>query len=299
MASIGENFRTFFRDLFSDLKSSRRFQVATVLWIPLIVTGFILFIRFSIRNELHEKYKEWGTTFIPQTSITYPDVRVSFSNPSINYAECATPWSNVPVPISTCLWDPNTPEGRSNLPCRQIKLSVITNTNHQFDGNNFFGNPVVCNFTFGAYANQNQEMYLHTPGGWGSNMNAGWSFPPTFLRPNLWITVNMENQLFVPMNHHEQPINVWNVWTTYDTSYFPQGDTAYNTSMFFRVPFGALQVSWETVGFDSWFLMATWGGGFFFMYFLHCVVFSMLKFLLPNDSKLLKAKDSTEYTPLK
>eukprot|EP01116_Phalansterium_solitarium_P023196 TRINITY_DN7_c0_g2_i1.p1 TRINITY_DN7_c0_g2~~TRINITY_DN7_c0_g2_i1.p1 ORF type:complete len:338 (+),score=84.15 TRINITY_DN7_c0_g2_i1:127-1014(+) len=295
MATIAENFKSFFRDLFSDLKSSRRFQVATVLWIPLIVVGFILFIRFSIRNELHEKYREWGTTFIPQSAIQYPDVRLSFANPNISSLTCKTVIPPMaPVQTSNCMWPPNTPEGRSNFPCRQIKLSAITATNSQGQMGNFFGNPIACNFTFGANPGQNEEMYLHTPGGWGSQ---SWSFPPQFIRPNQFISVHLEKQMFVP--EHQAPVTVWNTQVNYDTSIFPQGNVAYNTTIFFRIPFGALQVAWERVGFDSYFLMAAWGGGFFFFYFLHICVFSILKLFLPNDSKLLKVSQSSEYTPLK
>jgi len=291
-AAIG-NLKSFLGDLLSDLKSSRRFQVATVLWIPLVVTGLISFIRFSIRNELHEKYHEWGTTFIQQSSIQYPDIRVSYANPSFTSVVCATVQPPV-VPISSqpCVWPLGTPE--SKYPCQELQLHQVYAINKPTSWGTLFGNPINCTFTFGANPGQNEEIYIYTPGGWGGQL---WSFPPTFVRPNQQVFIHLENQLFFPMD--KSPINIWSTQVLYESSIFPQGNSSYQFSVGFRIPFGAQQISWEMVGFDSWFLMAAWGGSFFFFYVLFLAVFNILKFILPNDSKLLRAKADAEYTPLK
>jgi len=142
----------------------------------------------------------------------------------------------------------------------------------------------------------NEELYLRTPGSWTGQP---WSFPPTPIIPNQGVRVEMSHQLFFPMKQNH--IDLWQSTVQYVTTNFFDGSTPYNVTIYFHVPFSAVQASWETVGFDSYMLLATWGGSFFFVYFLHLVTFTLLKFILPNDSKLLRATPSAdvEYTQIK
>jgi len=290
-----ERFRIFFRAFFADLKTSRRFQVAFVLWIPLFVTVLILAIRFGWRNTLAEKYHEWGTTFIQEGSITYPDVQINGPNMWLpTNSICQTVFPPVQtVQFGACdmdfipHWGPQT--------CKKIILSSVTTSNTPV-----YGNPIRCFLQFNNTGqNMNDELYMFTPGGWQPGQN--WNFFRNYIRPNQQIGIHLSHQYFYPMN--SAPLNIWSADVNYESSIFVPGTSTapfYNVTIYFRIPDGFVQASWETVGFDRWFLIACWGGGIFFVYFLHKVVFSLLKFILPKDSTMLKEAPATvEYTPLK
>jgi len=71
--------------------------------------------------------------------------------------------------------------------------------------------------------------------------------------------------------------------------------------MIAHIPFKAVTRHVQYHSFDSWLLIAAWGGVFFFVLFLHTIVFSVVKLFLTNDSKLLSqgASDPVEYTTIK
>lgn len=283
------SFFSFLRDVIADVKTSWRFRVATVLWIPLIVTAGVMVVRFGIRHTLSEKYREFKTTFIPETSVNYPDVQMFFSNQNYASGSCSQWGQNAQIMLQPCQ---NLPP-RTQHRCIFLQLSLKTSNQN---GNNIFGQPIHCNFTFNQNAvNQvDDEIFVLLPGGWDTNSK--WNFDnPLFLRPNPRIGVQLFHEVFYS---RQGKIDNWFSQHTYETSIFPSGSSAYNVSIRFSIPFNALEVNWEEDGFDSWFLLATWGGGFFFFYCLFLLAFNIAKFFLPDDSRLLRSGGDSTATPL-
>lgn len=280
------SFMSFLRDLISDVKSSRRFQVGLVLWIPLIVVSAILVVRFGIRHTLSEKYREFKTTFIRESQVAYPNLEMYFLNPP-QTKTCAQRVNHVlqaPITIGSCSDAVN---GRIPLTCLYFPFSKDIAIPPQ--NGDPWGNPIVCNFTFNQNGNQNlngdNEMFLLTPGGW--NTSSTWNYQnPYFLRPNHFIGVSLFHELFFGFG---QRVDNWFAQITYQDSNFPSNRGPYWTAIEFRIPFTSVEVNWEDDGFDSWFLMAAWGGGIFFFYLLHVAAFGIAKFFLPEDSRLLRA----------
>lgn len=277
------SFFSFLRDVIADVKTSWRFRVAVLIWIPLIVVSGVLVVRFGIRHTLSAKYREFKTTFIPETTVNYPDIEIYFRNTQFTGA-CSQDLGQGQPPakflFSGCQDTlPDTTSVCKFFPLSQKQTSQTADMR---------GQPIHCNFTFqpmpGA-PNANQEMYLLLPGGW--NTSSTWNYAnPVPLRPNLHIGIQLFHEVFFG---YGQKVDNWFAMHQYMDSEFPDGTSAYNISMRFSIPFTALEVNWEEDGFDSWFLMATWGGGIFFFYFLFLISFNIAKFFLPDDSRLLRS----------
>eukprot|EP01116_Phalansterium_solitarium_P001250 TRINITY_DN11028_c0_g1_i1.p1 TRINITY_DN11028_c0_g1~~TRINITY_DN11028_c0_g1_i1.p1 ORF type:complete len:290 (+),score=77.56 TRINITY_DN11028_c0_g1_i1:129-998(+) len=281
------------KDIFTDLKSSRRFQVATVLWIPLFVTAFVLFVRFCIINNLEERFHEWKHTMVPKSSLTYPDALMYFADPA---------GLNVDPPVCTQPNGPN-PSQKVNVqkgPCpfNQTKtcytfgFSAFTSS-----GMDLYTYAIQCNLMFNPAVGQNDMIYVHFPGGFAT-MAGGWHQDPIPIRPNQATAVHLEPEHFFPM--HSSPIDMWHARVHYESTVFTfNSNNTFPANIWLRIPYTMINAHWEAIGVDSWVLMALWGGGFFFFYFLHVIAFGIAKLWLPNDSKLLRVPESTEYTPIK
>jgi len=279
----------FFRRLLQDLKSSWRFKVGLVLYIPLIITAAILTVRFGIHNTLAEKYHEWKTTFVSEPSIQFPNLMIYFANqnfsrPVTSPGVCVqrgSPSSVISVTAGGCGFNP----GKT---CHTFNFSPLSSR-----GTDVYGTAIDCTFLWNPAPGQNDEFYVHTPGGFAQQPGGNWNIEDNPVRPNLYIGFHMEPQFFHPM--HSARVEVWNTKVLYETSIFPSwGTNPYNTTISFRIPFAVIEYNWETVGFDSWMLMAAWGGAFFFFYFLHSIVFSIAKLWLPDDSVLLRQGSAGE-----
>jgi len=278
MAGVG----ALIRNLVTDLKSSRRFQVATIIWIPLIVVSIVAFVRFSIVAGYAEKFQEFKTTFIPETTAQFPDMILMLRNIPSNIV-CGQ-WSNGQllsntIAPTTCTGP--TPNG-FNLPplCIFLKLSTYT-AGWSSDA---WGNPVQCNFTIPPQlGSPNAEMYLFSPGSW--NYSDPWNPEPTFLRPNNQILVDLMQESFYSSGY---AFSTWSVNYQYMTSIFSKTSAqGYTFSILFRIPLGVRQFSWQTDGFDGWFMIAMWGGAFYFFYFLFKIAFGIAKLFVLSDSKLI------------
>jgi len=290
------NFMSFVRDLIADCKSSRRFQVGLVLWIPLIIVTAIMVVRFGIRHTLSQKFGEIKTTFIQENSVHYPDLLLYFRNPPQGPKLCFQ-WiqgqpSPMPVYPATCpanVQPQNNDPNRPPLTCWMLPLHLDVAVPPQ--NGMPWANPIFCNFTFNPNANGNDnEMYLITPGGF--NTSSQWNFgDPHFLRPNHRIGVDLFHELFFAFN---QRIDNWFARVVYEDSVFPDNYSPYWVGMEFRIPFTNVEVNWQDDGFDSWMLLAAWGGGIFFFYLLHIAAFAIAKFFLPDDSRLLRGAVAAE-----
>jgi len=276
------SFMSFIRDLWSDVKFSRRFQVGAVMWIPLIVTAIVMMVRFGIQHTLSQKYREFKTTFIVESLVQFPDVQLYMQQPPISSPRCQIQSQGSAVGTSiftrpTCI------RNFDNVPCYYFPFSNVPGVKRTSD---LYGQRISCDLMFRANTgNSNDEMYLVMPGGW--NTTEGWDYQnPAYIRPNRFIDVEVFHEVFVGFDNK---IDNWFTNVEYRTSQFADGSVDYNFSLSFRLPFGATEVNWEEDGFDSWFLLAAWGGGFFFFYLLHLMAFGIAKIFLPDDSRLLKA----------
>jgi len=281
----------FGRDLLSDLKSSRRFQIAALLWLPVFVVLCIAIVWFGLQNTMAETYKEWKLTFVPESTIQFPNLLLGSANPN-GFAK---------VPI--CVQDTSatvTYVRQASAPCPVPWLSNCSLLNfaaYSSSGTDAYSYAVKCNFVFNPAPLSNDMLYLWVPGGFGSANNNGWNEQAIPIRSNNFVAVHLQPEHFYPL--HSPPIDTWSTDIQYWTSVF--GDTtssAYNSTFWFRIPYTVITASWETTGFDRWFLISFWGGIMFFMYFLHAIAFGFVKLFLPDDSKLLKGPGDS-YQPIK
>lgn len=295
---MSEAVGQFFRDLLSDVKSSRRFQVGAVLWIPLIVCGFILTIHFGIEHTMSDKYHDWRHTFVPESQIQYPDLMMFFANPNGFYPANTVPTcQQIGVPSAPrvsftsmpCPFPNPIPHGSA---CYKIPLSQ-----YQSQGEQQFQYSISCFLQFNPDPGMNNIMELHVPGGFDT-LPGGWHFDGHPIRPNQFVAVHLEPEVFIPRG--SGIIRSWRDHIFYESTQFTSNSQqVYNTTLFFRIPYTVVRVAWEAE-MTAWLLLALWGGGFFFFWFLHKIVFSIAKLFLPNDSKLFPASGgSAEYTPLK
>jgi len=277
-------FFSFLRDVIADLKTSWRFRVACVIWIPLIVCAGILVVRFGIIHTLSQKYRQFQTTFVPQSSVAYPNIEIYWSNAPTSGSICYQPNTTNGNLIGTLC--PDTQQTRNNNQCIKYGLSRFSTTQNP---NHPLGYPIHCDFQFNAKTNPdgsvaNQEFFMLFPGGW--NTSSAWDYNnPVPLRPNVRIGMQLFHEVFLGYGGR---VDNWFSNHIYEETIFPNGQWAYNVSIHFWVPFDVVQVNWEEDGFDSWLLLAFWGGGFFFFYVLFLLAFNIAKFFLPDDSRLLK-----------
>jgi len=305
----------FGRDFIADARSSRRFQVALVLWLPLLIVGAILTVRFGLLNGIMKTFHEWKTTYVAESTVPFPDLLFHFKNPNVpcfpgppgspllpvcqQYSSSGT--ANPPtVPINwvACPWT-----GDSNN-CYRFNFSQFSSS-----GTDNWGSAINCSFIFLA-AQGNDVMRIHVPGGMATFPNTNWDLNDHPVRPNKHALVDLEPEHWFPMSG--MPLHTWRIRSFYEstvftawdnTSYVMNGQTygVYYATIVFRIPYSMVRASWETTGFDGWMLLSAWGGGFYFLYVLHTFIFSILKLWLPNDSKLIPATGNPqgEYTPLK
>jgi len=285
----------FARDFVSDLKSSRRFQVCVVLWLPLVITALVCVVRLGIKNTFARQFPQWNTFFIPEsTGITYPDVYVNFSwTPSSvdpSFTVKCTQRGN-PVPAINC---PTTFMRQPSTQCQVLKMSGFQ-ASQSYRGQNHIGCNFVVNVNGGAMVNQEMAISFAQGYVWFPN-------PPTYFTPNAYVRVDLFRDLFHPMGGPD--VFEWGTWLMYQSSVFnnpPQPN--FNMTVNFDIPFRALAVHRQDDIFDNWQLLAAWGGFFTFMAFLHAIVFFFVKLYTPNDSKLLSsgigAPSGPQYEPIK
>jgi len=275
----------FAKDLLADLKSSRRFQIATLIWIPLFVTLAILIVRFGIENTLAEQYREWKLTFIPESTIQFPQLLLGNANPN--------GFASMPI----CSQRGSQPIAIRNATCPVSWLSdcwLLNFAVYSSAGVDAYSYAIQCTFIYNPAPNSNDMMYLWVPGGFGSASASSWNHQPVPVRANGFVAVHLQPEHFYPM--HFPPVDTWSVDVQYWTSVFGDtGSSVYNSTFWFRIPYTIITASWETVGFDRWFLMAFWGGGIFMFYLLHSIAFGFAKFFLPDDSKLLSSNPSSQF----
>lgn len=286
----------FAKNLLSDIKSSRRFQVATVLWIPLLVSTIILLVRLGERNYIEAKYHQWKATYIPESYIQFPHILFWSANNNITGAAAPSCFQyNNPTKVVYPQAQP-CPDSRFGAMCWVIDL-----TSYQSSGLDVYSYAVNCTFNFVGAPDQENIMLITLHGGFVT-MTGGWNQDWVPLRPNNAIAVHLEPRIFHPLG--QQMVREWRVRHHYETTIFPSYITpstaTYSTSLVFRIPFTVVATYWETVPFDSWMLIAFWGGGIFFFFLLHVAAFSIASFFLPHDSKILgSSAGAQEFTQIK
>jgi len=177
-----ERFWAFVSELVSDLKSSRRFQVATIIWMPLLVTLGVLLTRFGLHHTLEATIHEWKTTYVPESTINFPDLQMYFASPQAPAFNCQQRGVGATIVPVTCAasW-------LSSKTCYTFKFSAF-----QSVGLDSHGYTIVCNFTFAPNPyTQNNAFYMWLPGGFAT-LTGGWGQDSRPIRPNWRIGVNLE-----------------------------------------------------------------------------------------------------------
>jgi len=304
----------FGREFIVDARSSRRFQVALVLWLPLIIVGAILTVRFGLLNAIMKTFHEWKTTYVAQSQVPFPDLLFHMKNPNVPPFPGVPPYlpvcqqygqlnnnpltaQSVPINMVQCPWG-------FDVNCYRFNFSVFSSS-----GTDNWNSAINCTMYFLA-SQGNDVMRIHVPGGMATFPGTNWDVNDHPVRPNRHVLVDLEPEHWFPMQG--PPVHTWRIRSHYESTHFTSYDNysqsfsggsyfIYNATLVFRIPYSMVRASWETTGFDGWFLLSAWGGGFYFLYVLHTLVFSILKLWLPNDSKLLPASGNPqgEYTPLK
>lgn len=274
----------FFHNVFSDIKSSRRFQVSMLLWIPLFVTICVFVVYLGEWHTMAHRYQEMRTSFIQQDYINFPDVVMWSGNKNLQSARCFQ-YTNPNMYITFDFTGKACPDNATDTTCVYIPLSQKTSSG--FDAWYY---AINCTFVFAAAPNQNNIVLFDTKGGWSSTN--GWNNNWLPVRPNMESSIHFEPTLF---SIGGNTAFSWDTTHEYEstvfTYYAPSG--TYQMGVNFRIPFTNIAVYNESTGFDSWLLCAAWGGGIFFFYFLHLILFSIAKLFLPDDSRVYGSSEST------
>jgi len=253
----------------------------------------IMVVRFGRINTIDEKYKEWKTSFIVESSISFPDVMFYTAQPNALNS----------TPACTQLNAPGNYIFPQRVPCPSypnLNCLLFPFHQHQSSGIDAWPYTIQCTFLFNPSSpTTNNELMFATKGGFAT-LQDNWAKDWTPLRPNAFISVHLEPLVF--LQFAQPPVHFWTAHPYYETTEFPPltSGSSFNTTIFFRIPYPAILTLWETIGLSSWGFMAVVGGTFFFFYFLHCCAFAIAKFFLPHDSKLLSTGTfNREFQPIK
>lgn len=280
------------QDFLHDVKSSKRFWVATIMWIPLFITVMIAISELGLRNTYSKRTLDWRTRYENEDSgISFPDVTIQLGAGGAQFS--VTP-GQLPLCKQRMSLATRSPcPGALPTKCNKFSLSQFQ-ASAAYEGQNH----ITCSLIITTQSPQdNTEFNVTVPQGfiWQPN-------PPTYVQANRLAEVDLYRERLVTMDHRSA--DEWFTTVTYQTSdfYSPDPTTGYfNATIMFRIPVRAMIVHYQYNAFDQWQLIGTWGGAIFFMWFLHSIVYGILKLWLPNDSKLFPATDAptTTYEPIK
>jgi len=279
---LPESISRVVENFVSDVKHSLRFKVAAVLWIPLFITVMIAIIHLGVRHTISMNIPDWRTQYVNEDSgISYPDVTVQLSTPTnaaLTFGRC----NQRGVQAAQILCQ------TSN--CFSFRTSAFQ-ASAAYEGNNH----ITCQFGIQGQNTDNTELNVTVPQGYIWQPN-----PPTYVQANVLAEVDFYYEGLHTMDG--KSADEWWTQVTYRTSdfFYNNASAVFTATIMFLIPIRAHIENYQYVSFDSWQLLANWGGIIFFMWFLHSIVYGFAKFFLPNDSKLFpdQAAASAAYEPI-
>jgi len=249
---------------------------------PLVVTSLVAVVRLGLKNTDAKIFPQWKTDIIPESNgINFPDVTIAFSNPT-SLANPTFPTTFVCSQRGALAVIASCPENSNRLQCQVAKLSAFQASQSEVGQNH-----VICNVSISATLPVNQEVQVSMTQGyvWFPN-------PPIYINPNQMVEVDFFRQIFLPIERG--PVSEWGAQRSYESSNYNSNPAGtFIMSIKFRIPFRAVIVYRQFIAFDDWQLLASWGGFFTFMAFLHSIVFFVVKRFTPADSKMLGDSGAT------
>jgi len=236
------------------------------------------------RNTYSNLAHDWRTRYINEDSgISFPNINVQLAPGGATFVSngvfCSQRGTQALVQHAT-------------VACPAAKCYNFLTSSFQAAAAYEGQNHITCNFLIQALPTDNTEMNVTVPQGfiWQPN-------PPTYVQANVLAEVDFYRERLVTLDGTSA--DEWWTQVTYQTSDFFTGPV-FNATIMFRIPIRAMIANFEYIAFDQWMLLGAWGGAIFFMYFLHGIVYGILKLWLPNDSKLFPAPESASaYEPIK
>jgi len=250
-----------------------------------------LVVRFGRWHSLEEEFHQWKTSFVSEHSLQFPQLLVHSANQGLGGASCkqgsgtAITYTPVSCPV----------EFLSGQLCYILDLSRWSSS-----GTEAFQYMVECTLNFNAVpAGNNTDLYLRAPVRFGKQATGQWDRWGTPVRPNDRIGVHLEPVRVFP--HNVPGFIGWGTDVHYWSTIFTRTNVTYSSTLNVLIPYTVVSYMWESVPQGAWGLLAVWGGGMFFMYFLHALVFSLAKLILPDDSQLLRAStpSASGFEPIK
>jgi len=207
-------------------------------------------------------------------TLNFPDAMVTQQNPSNKFTNVkCVDQVKTDVVVNTC---PGAPD------CRLIAMSLLQAVRDP----NKFQNAITCQFFFQDNTQQNDILNIVFPGSWASA-------PSLFVRPNQLAEVVLEKNIFHPYKSPmsgSHDIISWRPDLSYHTTEFHVSN---NATIRFRI--GAFDIFYheEVEYFNSWMMLAAWGGVMYLHYVMFNAVYGIIKQFLPHDSKVFDGDNAS------
>eukprot|EP01116_Phalansterium_solitarium_P008727 TRINITY_DN22697_c0_g1_i1.p1 TRINITY_DN22697_c0_g1~~TRINITY_DN22697_c0_g1_i1.p1 ORF type:complete len:282 (-),score=74.64 TRINITY_DN22697_c0_g1_i1:398-1243(-) len=258
-------FGTLCSDLGHDLKSSWRFKIAALLWIPFFIVICVGVSKFDIKMQSSARVPGWRVAINHEQAINYPQITFERED-ALNYFVSSTCYhGNKKLPLVKCA----DPAYTNQMQCFTVDttgVAAILNPTPVKE--------IVCNFTLGDIPSNNTVFAVSFPGGWTDEEQI-------YLTPNDLAVVELSKTTFLPTG--TDAIDQWRATVTYRSSI----QSANTAKVAFRISAFDIITYTQYVWFDSWQFQGAFGGIVFFYWVWFQLVYRFLKNFLPNDSKLL------------
>jgi len=292
MAAIKE----FIANLVEDLKASWRFKLALVLWIPLVVTTIVALVQFGAMNKAGDANTYAKTQIVMESTATFPMFYVFRvdGQPFLQSLRCINMNTGQLVQTQACANQYGPGNNAPTSVCTQVLANKQTATN------SYAGRRLTCSVLFafnGGNWPSNTVYQLTVVGADGIPDDNVW------VNPTQNLSVAFQQQLTMA----SESANMDTSWGA-DIDYYSNVavvSPSYTGSFTMEIRIDDFQNILYTQAntFTDYQFLAAWGGVMFFFYVLFIFVFSVAKFFLPDDSKLLRcnagAASGPEYQTIK
>lgn len=261
---------TMCSDLIHDIKSSIRFKVALVLWLPFFIVICIGVSKFDAKLNASTNVPGWRVAVFNQSSVEFPAVSFWREDglPYFTGRRCsyAGPNQNNSLDISKC---PGSSKDLSE--CFTVDGTKIMASPSPY-------NEIICQLDLGNLTGdgdiENDVFAVSFPGGWTDT-------EVVYITPNGKAVVDFTKTTFLPTG--QPAVNQWRATVTYRSSIEPPNAA----TVVLRI--GAFNILTYTqyVWFDQWQFQGAFGGIVFFYWVWFQLLYRFLKNFLPNDSKVL------------
>jgi len=265
--------RAFFSDLVSDLKSSWRFKLAIILWIPLVVTTIVALVQFAAMDQAGNANTFATTQLIAESTVNFPMFYVYRGWDGLAYFQsvvCIAP-NGQRIPTGSC----GTKYGYGSDVNPLANCTLVNAQNFAATPTNQKIQCVISLSNVGVYTNPVYQLTVVGADGIPDDM--------VWINPTQYVSVAVQQVLTM----QSESASIDTSWSA-DIDYYT---TAALTSSVFQMEVriddfnNNLYTNSNT--FTDYQFLAAWGGVMAFFYVLFAFTFFIAKLFIGDDSKVL------------